>query len=122
VRTLGLHEEIGFPGDFRLFWEMGVHNGSVMERLAAARRSIPKGLCPPAQGCEARATLGFGPESLRDKTPSKSAALVHGPENQANLLSGHQLPGSTAFSTFSADENLDPGNRLLEQPVLLSLI
>src|SRR5438105_705063 len=24
--------------------------------------SIPKGLCPPAQGCEERATLGNGPQ------------------------------------------------------------
>ena len=27
---------------------------------------IPKGLCPPAQGCEQRATLGFGLESRWD--------------------------------------------------------
>src|SRR5713101_5513583 len=29
-------------------------------------KAIPKGLCPPAQGCEERATLGNITESLRD--------------------------------------------------------
>src|SRR6266536_3366333 len=35
---------------------------------------IPKGLCPPAQGCSCLATLGFEPESLWD-SPGSSPVL-----------------------------------------------
>jgi len=38
-------------------------NGSMREDFADEHLPIPKGLCPPAQGCEARATLGFEPDS-----------------------------------------------------------
>src|ERR1022692_3782693 len=35
-------------------------SGLAITHKSACRFSIPKGLCPPAQGCEQRATLGKG--------------------------------------------------------------
>ena len=51
-----------------------------------SERPIPKGLCPPAQGCEARATLGHRPEKIpnrkavaTDPHPNACAAVGHNP-------------------------------------------
>src|SRR6266446_4435346 len=47
------------------------------------------------QGSSFLATLGFGAESLWDKTRSKRDPLVHGPKNQAQPLLRHQLSART---------------------------
>ncbi len=43
-------------------------------RENARHRPIPKGLCPPAQGCEERATLGHG--SQMETNPNGVAACL----------------------------------------------
>jgi len=70
------------------------------------RAPIPKGLCPPAQGCEERATLGHCPASITNRNavaaiPFSSAArgICHNPVGvDKNLISFTQ--GSSCVATL----------------------
>ncbi len=46
----------------------GLGHGAVQDDQPRHPLPIPKGLRPPAQGCEARATLGFGSEGISTAT------------------------------------------------------
>jgi hypothetical protein len=76
--------------------------GSVESGHFLSLSAIPKGLCPPAQGCEERATLGNGPEGIGNPNgvvPTSLAYPSHNPVGVGNVR-GTIPQGSSSLATL----------------------